>query len=161
MRAGGGEEKMEMITIKVVRNEKTVFQERYSDVTAKTLMERLERDYCRKVKETAEPSFRPNWYIQKIVLSDGKEIIPPEPFQLLQEIKQVIAPAVALQEFPYPFSIDLQFDLQQLIKEFQEDTRVKQKVQELALEIRNKIMDLWQDTVIPDGATVIVREVWD
>ena len=152
---------MQTITAKVLRDGETVFQQRYSDVTVKTLQQRLENDYYRKVREKSEPSFRPNWFVEKIVLNNGKEIIPPEPFQLLQEIKQIIAPAVALQEFPYPFSIDLQFDLQQLIKEFQEDTRVKQKVQELALEIRNKIMDLWQDTVIPDGATVIVREVWD
>jgi len=152
---------MQTITAKVLRDGETVFQQRYSDVTVKMLQQRLENDYYRKVREKSEPSFRPNWYIQKIVLSDGKEIIPPEPFQLLQEIKQVIAPAVALQEFPYPFTIGLDFDLQKLIKEFTEDAGVKSKVQELALKTRDKIMELWQDTVIPDGATVIVREVWD
>jgi len=152
---------MEIITAKVVRDEEVVFKETYSDVTVKTLLQKLDRDYCRKVREEAQPSFRPNWYIEKIILSDGKEIIPPEPYQLLQQIIKIITPAVALQEFPYPFGIDLQFDLQQLIKEFEEDAGVKNKVQEIAVKIRDKIMELWRDIVIPSGAVVIIREVWD
>ena len=152
---------METITVKILRNSEVVWEETYSNITVKTLLQKLDRDYCKKVREEAQPSFRPNWYIEKIILSDGKEIIPPEPYQLLQQIIKIITPAVALQEFPYPFAVHLQLDLQQLIKEFEEDAGVKNKVQEIAVKIRDKIMELWQDIVIPSGAVVIIREVWD